>query len=569
MDVIMDIPCSDEFNCAAKFQERWCRLNYPVFWRFLNESYPKDLTWSEKLYWYFHCIYDYPVCPVCGKVRLKYDDYTRGYRVTCRKCVGLAESTQNKKKQTLLKNYGVDNPMDSDEIKNKIKKTNLERYGVENPFASDEIKKKIKESNLERYGVEWSCQAESVKQKKIQTNLRKYGVEFYSQTKESKDRIKETHLKKYGVEHMFQSPEIKERIRQTNIRKYGVPNPIVLPEYRRNKLEANFKKALKNHPDLLGKTDDWQWICKCPHPDTCNKCSEKIYLTSNNEYNSRKTRGIELCTKLAPKGDIDSSYEKITRQWLDELGIKYEKGNRKILKGKELDIYIPSHKIAIEINGSFWHCFEEKGAEYHRSKYIECSDQGIVLLSFWEDWFRNNPDLLKDTLKKNLGMYDKEINVEDCEVHRINDPELKDFLKENSLFPIQDYEKKVCLTYEGEVVYVATFSRDKEDTGVFHVSNICEKKGYHVRNGALEIITDTPGADVSKGEIKEILCSFHNDVDSRYINEIRSLNFDFSEIPDMWPQWITYNCKKRSYEELNKSNMICDSGITTIILPIK
>ena len=49
---------------------------------------------------------------------------------------------------------------------NKRKDTCIERYGVENPFQSEEVKQKSKDTCIERYGVEHPCQSPEVKQKR-------------------------------------------------------------------------------------------------------------------------------------------------------------------------------------------------------------------------------------------------------------------------------------------------------------------------------------------------------------------------------------------------------------------
>ena len=58
------------------------------------------------------------------------------------------------KKQTCMKNYGVENPMHSEEIKERFKKTNLERYGVENPMQNEQFKKNHQNALMEKYGVD-------------------------------------------------------------------------------------------------------------------------------------------------------------------------------------------------------------------------------------------------------------------------------------------------------------------------------------------------------------------------------------------------------------------------------
>lgn len=143
-----------------------------------------------------------------------------------------------KRKQTNLKKYGVENPAQRPDIKEKTKKTNLDRYGVENPFASKNVKEKIRQTCLEKYNVEHPSQAQNVKDKTKQTCLKKYGTENPAQCEAIKEKTKQTvsHLDKnainekrkktclerYGVENVFQSEDKKEKIRQSNLEKYGI-----------------------------------------------------------------------------------------------------------------------------------------------------------------------------------------------------------------------------------------------------------------------------------------------------------------------------------------------------------
>ena len=62
-------------------------------------------------------------------------------------------------------------------------------------------------------------------------------------------------------------------------------------------------------------------------------------------------------------------------------------GNRKILSGLELDVYIPKAKLAIEFNGNYWHSELKKDEDYHQKKTIACAKQGIQLIHIFEyEW---------------------------------------------------------------------------------------------------------------------------------------------------------------------------------------
>lgn len=79
--------------------------------------------------------------------------------------------------------------------------------------------------------------------------------------------------------------------------------------------------------------------------------------------------------------------------YLNSIGIEYISNNRSVLSPRELDFYLPDCKLAIEMNGLFWHSLEhDKENEIkHRQKYLDCKELGISLIQIWEhDWQRDS-----------------------------------------------------------------------------------------------------------------------------------------------------------------------------------
>ena len=70
-------------------------------------------------------------------------------------------------------------------------------------------------------------------------------------------------------------------------------------------------------------------------------------------------------------------------------------GDRSVLSGLELDIYIPSKQIAIEYNGLRWHS-EEFGKDkwYHLNKTLMCEEKNINLIHIFEDEYLKNKELV-------------------------------------------------------------------------------------------------------------------------------------------------------------------------------
>ena len=61
----------------------------------------------------------------------------------------------------------------------KRTETNLLKYGVNNVFSSGDIQEKIIDTNLRKYGVKYSQQNEEIRNKTRNTCYKKYGVENY------------------------------------------------------------------------------------------------------------------------------------------------------------------------------------------------------------------------------------------------------------------------------------------------------------------------------------------------------------------------------------------------------
>lgn len=116
--------------------------------------------------------------------------------------------------------------------------------------------------------------------------------------------------------------------------------------------------------------------------------------------------------------DNVSSYEKRLSEWLNINGIAHVCSCRTEVKSDvgrslELDIYVPEYKLAIEVNGIYYHSYEYMqvskaynaigGKEnYHKMKTKACADKGIRLIHLFEDDLRDKWDLCLNLLKSKL-----------------------------------------------------------------------------------------------------------------------------------------------------------------------
>jgi hypothetical protein len=166
------------------------------------------------------------ICDICGvEYNIHYCKYIKNIKrngfYSCKFCghkrkseimtnnnISLNPNVQIKKKETFLKNYGVDNPSKSESIKKKKEETCLKNYGVTSGLK---LRDKVKQGMLDRFGVEFPLQSERIKEKMCNNLLIKYGVDNVSRLLEIKNKKEETCLKNYGVRNPGQSESILKK----------------------------------------------------------------------------------------------------------------------------------------------------------------------------------------------------------------------------------------------------------------------------------------------------------------------------------------------------------------------
>lgn len=133
---------------------------------------------------------------------------------------------------------------------------------------------------------------------------------------------------------------------------------------------------------------DWQHLDK--HGITLAEYKMKYGMDSTMSNNYRENlvkNAIKLNLALEQSQDkFTSKAEMEIKDFIQSLGIECGK-NRSVLDGKELDIFIPSHNLAIEFNGNIWHTetFGHKPKDYHINKLNACNAKGIKLIQIFED----------------------------------------------------------------------------------------------------------------------------------------------------------------------------------------
>jgi hypothetical protein len=210
-------------------------------------------------------------CDICGKEKSislnRYNINTKDgktYYSCSRKC------SENKNIETLNKKWKVDNISKCNEIKNKKKETSIKNNGVEYPMQSSEIIEKSKISKLQKYGNENYNNQE----KRKQTSLLKYGLDIPTKSDEIKLKLSEKNRINYN--------DIINRFDSTYKYKSEDINYKNTHDYIEIECEIHGKFKQKAYKHISG-----QGCPKC-NQSKGEKEIEKILIQNNIEFENQK-----------------------------------------------------------------------------------------------------------------------------------------------------------------------------------------------------------------------------------------------------------------------------------------
>jgi hypothetical protein len=410
----------------------------------------------------------------------KFINFTSGYSKGCSQCCNY--------KINFLEKYGVEHNSQLDSVKEKKKETSLEKYGVENISQVNEIKQKKMNTAIKKYGVENISQVDEIKQKKMNTTNKNFGVDHYF---ELTDNMKIHYNNSFGVDSPLKNQQIKNKVMNTTKYRHGgigfqLEKCQIAAEKTNIKImylklierkikyvfldskEVSFDEFITNHEQNTIKV-------------RCIDC-EKIIL-----FDLKEKTIFRRCEVCFPISELTSRFEVELSNKIKTTNI--EKSNRKILNGKELDIYLPDKQLAIEFNGIYWHSeLMGKDKKYHLGKTIECEKQGIQLIHIFENEWLEKQAIIISMINSKIGVFDKRIHGRKCMIKEISTKIKNEFLDNNHLQGQDKSSIKIGLFYDNELVSVMTFGKARYNKEYeYEMHRFCNKLGYQINGGASKL----------------------------------------------------------------------------------
>jgi hypothetical protein len=333
------------------------------------------------------------------------------------------------------------------------------------------------------------------------------------------NKIKNTNIKRYGFSSAFSG---------------GSPSRLNVDKSQRKNFTKNLNIWLEeNNLKLL---DEFKG-CK-------TKTGELIYYRfqhppSSDIFIDHLANGKLPIYKDPKSTQWISSSEKEVQEFIKQSlpDIEVITNSRHLIKGFEIDIYIPSLNLAIEFNGLLWHSeLKGKTREYHLSKTEECLNKGIHLIHIFEDEWRFKKEIVKSRLLNLIGKTSHKLYARKCEIREINNSEKNQFLNDNHIQGEDKSAIKLGLYYNNELVSLMTFGKLRKITGNTHkeghyeLLRFCNKLNTNVIGGFSKIMKFF----IKNYSPKEVLSYADRRYSLGYLYEKNGFTFVGNTPPNYW-----------------------------------
>jgi len=106
--------------------------------------------------------------------------------------------------------------------------------------------------------------------------------------------------------------------------------------------------------------------------------------------------------------------------------------NRSLIAPRELDIYLPNQRLAVEYCGMYWHSIGAqedvaKQKRRHAEKHQLCKDVGVRLITLYESEWKQNNYAVRRLLRNAVGKAKGRLMARKCILKEVSSQEARDF----------------------------------------------------------------------------------------------------------------------------------------------
>jgi Zn finger protein HypA/HybF involved in hydrogenase expression len=230
--------------------------------------------------------------------------------------------------------------------------------------------------------------------------------------------------------------------------------------------EQIIEKFIEVHGDTYGYENIVFNGVKNPIRIVCKKHGEfEQYASNHLSGRGCQKCGVETRQLKSERGVSEKELE--VAEFITLLGVETQHGYLPDSDAKwTFDVIVPSHKLAVEFNGVYWHSYPRahRGQHYHKRKNAEAN--GYRLITIWEDDWKHKRERMESLLRRAIEGPMTEIGARETTLVKVLRDVAKAFHEDHHVqdFRISTADQHYGLFDQADLVAVASF--DKK--GVLH-----------------------------------------------------------------------------------------------------
>ena len=252
----------------------------------------------------------------------------------------------------------------------------------------------------------------------------------------TREKCSRTCQEKYGSSNVFGSKEIKDKIRKNSLEKHGVEHwtqtvhgKVVLTSSERRKLPTVYRRMAEKLKEEVVPLFSEEEFSGCSYEREyswrCIRCGKEFLSWYKNGT-------VKECPHCRPAGN---EMEREVFQFLTEtLQAETKERTRTVIPPMELDFWIQSERLGIELDGLFWHG-ESRGTQrdYHLRKTLAAEKAGANVIHVFEDEWLFKKKATKDRLRSKVGRCRFSVGARKLEIREIPPGAKHDFVEKHHL----------------------------------------------------------------------------------------------------------------------------------------
>lgn len=242
---------------------------------------------------------------------------------------------------------------------------------------NSKVKKvKTKQTLMANYGVDNPSKSSKIQDTKKDNYLVKYDGKHWNATETVFNKRKTTNQKRYGSEHVFQSDHFKEKNKETCLEVYGKEHHKIGDTASTYNLLSDTDKLLRNNKISKKITQNW------------DNLSDEVKAAKLKQLNSAEDKGIRRISKIEKRFEsllINENIAYTTQKWISNFAYDFRVTGTNILIEVQGDYW---HCNPNKYSGEFIHPTRKILAKdiwvYDESKRHNAEKYGYKVIYVWE-----------------------------------------------------------------------------------------------------------------------------------------------------------------------------------------